>query len=192
MFSGLVQQVGKVSSVGNDRIAVQIEPYDEPFALGESIAINGACLTVIDTGSLTFDVSPETFLRTNLGSLKAGDPVNIERAMRPADRFGGHIVQGHVDCTGQLVAIKPQDSFVQMTWKVHKEEDRYLIDKGSISLNGISLTVVEPNEGWFDTWIIPHTLQHTNLQNLRPGDKVNVEFDMLAKHVEKLLASTKP
>lgn len=195
MFTGLIQQVGKISQSLESGAVLGVEVGHWPdLNLGESVAVNGVCLTVTSEshGILTFDVSPETAVRTNLGALKTGDRVNIERAMRPMDRFGGHIVQGHVDQTGELVKIEAAGEFTVFHWKVDAEADRYLIDKGSITLNGISLTVVRPENGQFETWIIPATLEHTDLRDRQPGDRVNVEFDVLAKHVEKLINSRDP
>jgi riboflavin synthase len=122
-----------------------------------------------------------------LGFLEPGSGVNLERAATLATLFGGHIVQGHVDCTGTVESISPQEHSVVIRFRVPIEGDLYLIDKGSITLDGISLTVVTPQEGVFDTWIIPHTLEHTNLSDRRVGDLVNVEFDVIAKHVHKMM-----
>lgn len=186
MFTGLIQQVEQVIAFGAGRLTIAAQTSaDDPWVIGESVAVNGSCLTVVSSeGGLTFDLSPETLARTSLEDLKVGDPVNIERAMKASDRFGGHIVQGHVDTVGLLVAIDNGE----FTFQIPPEGDRYLIDKGSITLDGISLTVIEPQEGLFKVAVIPHTLAATNLGSRSPGDRVNVEYDVLAKHVEKLLA----
>jgi len=193
MFTGIIGAIGTVDRVAGDAIAVETpaEFCEEGFEIGESIAVNGVCLTVVKAGGgrLSFDVSPETFNRTALQSLSNASRVNLERAMKAGERFGGHIVQGHVDATGSLVSIRPSGEFTVFRFGAPPEFDRYLIDKGSIAIDGISLTVVEPVRGEFDVWIVPHTLQNTNLSSLRPGDEVNLEFDVIAKHVEKLLAS---
>lgn len=201
MFTGLVQAVGYVVSIEDYTLTVEFETLsaDSPVELGESVAINGCCLTVVEaltaqyeeskpeTVSLAFEMSQETLDRTNLGGLTGGKKVNVERAMRPIDRFGGHIVQGHVDAVGQVMSLRHEGEFTVFRFAVPLEYDRYLIDKGSIAVDGISLTVVEPEAGEFDVWIIPHTLHHTTLGSRKPGDAVNLEFDVLAKHVEKLL-----
>ncbi len=194
MFTGIVQAVGQVSELSGSHIAILAgKCFDrEDLQIGESIAINGTCLTLVPgTGgeTLHFEVSPETFLRTALGDLKAGDPVNLERAMSVLGRFGGHIVQGHVDATGTLLSRRPEGGFEVLRFQAPAEYDRLLIDKGSIAVDGVSLTVVDPEDGAFDVWAIPHTLESTNLGSLSSGSRVNFEFDVLAKYVEKLVAS---
>ncbi|MBN9503038.1 MAG: riboflavin synthase subunit alpha [Armatimonadetes bacterium 55-13] len=203
MFTGLVQAVGSV--VSNEARVLIVEVHGpivcEPFELGESVAINGCCLTVTEVFSihlegkgieesgpvsLTFELSEETLLRTNLGALAHGHKVNVERAMKASDRFGGHIVQGHVDTVGAVVSIVPDGEFIVMRFRAPAEYDRYLIDKGSVAVNGVSLTVILPEQGEFEVALIPHTLSHTNLGCLKAGSQVNLEFDVLAKHLEKL------
>jgi riboflavin synthase len=171
-------------------LLVEAPEHLSPKALevGESVAVNGVCLTVTpDNRYLRFDLSPETLERSSLGDLAEGATVNLERAMAANGRFGGHVVQGHVDATGTVVSVTPADNASIYRFQVPPEYDRYLIDKGSVTIEGISLTVVKPENGAFDTWIIPHTLQETNLGQKRPGDRVNLEFDVLAKYVERLL-----
>ena len=192
MFTGLVQAVGKVRFRDDSQLEVSTPASFAPegFDAGESIAVNGVCLTVVATeGGILFDISEETWRRTALGRLEVGQFVNLERAMLPTTRFGGHVVQGHVDTVSTLVSAE-EERFV---WRLDAAYDRYLIDKGSIALDGISLTVVSPEVtdrgAEFETWIIPHTKAHTNLQDRRPGDPVNVEFDVLAKYVEKMIAN---
>lgn len=193
MFTGIVQALGQVRGLENLILEVDApstfapEGYDE----GESIAINGVCLTVVGFDPLRFDLSEETLARTDLGDLKAGDSVNLERAMTANARFGGHIVQGHVDATGELVDIEPQEGSSVYRFRIPVEYARYLIDKGSITIDGISLTVVRPEGDTFETWIIPHTLANTNLGTRKVGDRVNLEFDVIAKYVERLLAPHK-
>ncbi len=189
MFTGIVQALGIIQSTENTRLMVrtpQVEGW-EAWDLGESLAINGCCLTVAEEakGLLAFDLSEETLQRTNLGELQPGRRVNLERAMRASDRFGGHIVQGHVDAVGEVVSLSPAEASTVFRFRV--PADQYLIDKGSIALNGVSLTVVEPAGGEFDVSIIPHTLRETNFGDLEPGSKVNVEYDVIAKHVERLV-----
>lgn len=182
MFTGLVQAAGRVASLAEGRLAIQVEPYDEPWKIGESVAVNGACLTVVGyDGMLEFDLSQETLERTNLGDLRPGDLANIERALRIGDRLGGHFVLGHVDATGEVLRVGELFRF-----QVPDRFDGLLIDKGSIAIDGISLTIVRPEQGAFDVAVIPHTLEATNLGRRKPGDRVNVEFDMLAKHVAKM------
>lgn len=191
MFTGIVQAVGVVVSParpGPFRIEVSLPPEDwEPWALGESVAVDGCCLTVIDgaDGILSFDLSDETLARTTLGGHVSGGRVNVERAMRASDRFGGHFVQGHVDATGQLLAVDLTTGVFR--FQVPEGCDRYLIDKGSICIDGVSLTVVRPEGREFEVALIPHTLSATNLASREPGSSVNLEFDVLAKHVERLL-----
>jgi riboflavin synthase len=194
MFTGIVQSLGRVASQEGPLLV--IEPGQgfeaEGLRTGESIAVNGACLTVIGDESgpmLHFEVSPETFARTSLGCLSVGDPVNLERAMAVTGRLGGHIVQGHVDATGVFESRRSEGEFEVLRFRVPPEFDRYLIDKGSIAIDGVSLTVVQPEQGAFDVWAIPHTLANTNLGSLSEGAKVNLEFDVLAKYVEKLVMS---
>jgi riboflavin synthase len=189
MFTGLIQAVSPVAQITSDQIGVLVPPsfLDEPLELGESIAINGVCLTVVASeGEMLFDVSEETQRRTALGELAPGDFVNLERAMKATDRFGGHIVQGHVDRVGRILQIEPREDFSRMRFDVGPENARLLIDKGSVTLDGISLTVVHPGDdasfdrGIFDAWIIPHTFRNTNLSIKKEGDGVNVEFDVVA------------
>jgi riboflavin synthase len=187
MFTGIIEALGSVRSLDQGRLIVDA-PVQPDWSEGESIAVNGCCLTLLTQNlpQLTFDLSPETLERTNLGSLSSGSKVNLERAMRAGDRFGGHIVQGHIDTHGKLVSIRPEANSHVFTFEIDQKYDRYLIDKGSVTLDGISLTVVEPEKGRFDTWVIPHTLENTNLSARKAGDTVNVEIDVLAKHLEKL------
>lgn len=186
MFTGIIQAVVEVIAVDDSRLVIQ-PLSDSDLVLGESVAVNGCCLTLVSTDSgLAFDLSEETLARTNLGDLEPGDEVNVERAMGTASRFGGHFVQGHVDATGTLLERKPADVGIEFIFQIPPEYDRYLIDKGSIAIDGISLTVVEPAEGRFSVWIIPHTIEHTNLARRMPSDRVNIEYDLVGKYVEKL------
>lgn len=191
MFTGLVQAVGEVTWREEGRLLVQ-PPLDwsvTDWELGESIAVNGVCLTLISVeNGLQFDLSQETLERTNLAQLGPGSLTNLERAIRAGDRFGGHMVQGHVDRTGTLLEVSEINDSWTFRFDVGADADRYLIDKGSICLDGISLTVIEPNDGLFDVAVIPHTFRHTNLSASKPGDTVNVEFDVLAKYVERMIS----
>jgi riboflavin synthase len=192
MFTGLIETVGEVVSFSDGwlELRAHFEPGD-PVVLGESVAVNGCCLTAVKVGErLAFELSQETLARTSLGSLTPGRKVNLERAMRADGRFGGHVVQGHVDGVGQFLGGTPEGNSVRMRFKTEPGGGRYLIDKGSIALEGISLTVVQPVDDQFDVWVIPHTLASTGLGELSPGDAVNVEYDVLAKYVEKLLVSS--
>lgn len=192
MFTGIVERVGEVVAFLPGVMEVKVGDYpNEPIQVGESIAINGCCLTVVPPlrtdGVVRFDLSPETLSRTSFDALNVGAAVNIERAMKADGRFGGHIVQGHVDATGFLLSITPIENSIIYRFQVPMEYDRYLIDKGSITVEGISLTVVEPKDGAFDVWIIPHTIANTSLKDRQVGDAVNLEFDVIARHIEKLL-----
>lgn len=188
MFTGIIQAVAEITDLQGSKLVVRAESAwpNDPIQAGESVAVNGCCLTALEDGSLSFDLSPETRLRTALQGLTIGSRVNLERAMRPMDRFGGHIVQGHVDAVGEVVTILQDGDFMVFRFRSPEEYDRYLIDKGSITIDGISLTVVHPVAGEFDVWVVPHTMGHTNLSCRRPADLVNLEFDVIAKHLEKL------
>lgn len=188
MFTGIVQALGSVLANVDGVLTIR---HGIPGAQhGESIAVNGVCLTVTGSSqedSLHFDLSPETLARTSLGSLKTEQVVNLERALRVGDSLGGHFVQGHVDAVGSVDVIREEGNGRVFTFRAPNEYGRYLIDKGSICVDGISLTVVNPREGVFDTWIVPHTFESTNLHALTTGGRVNLEFDVLAKYMEKLL-----
>jgi riboflavin synthase len=189
MFTGIIEALGHIVEYHDHflRVRPNISPGD--WKHGESVSVNGCCLTV--TGfqdGLTFDVGPETLARTSLGGLQPDDLVNLERAMPANGRFGGHIVQGHVDTVGKVVGLELQGGFAVLEVDSGQEYDRYLIDKGSITVDGISLTVIKPRQGRFQVQVIPTTLSETNLQKRLVGDRVNLEFDILAKHVEKLLS----
>jgi riboflavin synthase len=195
MFTGLVAMMGTVMRLTGEgagkRLSVAAELLDESITLGESIAVNGVCLTVVDRipGEATFQLAPETLLRTNLGDLTPGAPVNLERALRLGDRLGGHWVQGHVDGQGTLLRRELEGAWEQFVFQLPEEWCRYLASKGSVTLNGVSLTVVQAERETFSVALIPHTLQITNLGQLQPGARVNVEVDILAKYVERLLTS---
>lgn len=190
MFTGLVQFRSTVVARNGSRLTVSAPKGVEDWVIGESIAVNGVCLTLVGLlAGLEFDVSGETDSRTTLGQIVPGHPVNIERAMRPVDRFGGHIVQGHVDRIGSVVAITRREGSWDFEFECGADGDRYLVDKGSVAVDGVSLTVIQPENGRFRVAVIPHTFAETTLGLLQPGEPVNIEFDALAKHVEKLISA---
>lgn len=196
VFTGLIQNVATVIFPGRRRLVVQ-RPVawvgEEAVVVGESIAVNGCCLTVLpDFDDLAFDLSPETLARTTLGSLESGARVNLERSVRPNDRLGGHFVQGHVDATALVRAVYEEDNARVLKIAVPEGSGRYLIDKGSIALDGVSLTVVRPRDDEFEVWLVPHTLAETNLGDRTPGDRMNVELDLVAKYVERFVAAWGP
>ena len=197
MFTGIIQGRGKVVGVRSVRGGRAFE-FEADFAIerpeeGESIAVNGACLTAYKMSERRFsaDVSPESLSRTTLGGLGVGSTVNLERALQLSDRLGGHIVSGHVDCVGTLTALKEEGDFIILDFSMPPENDRYIVEKGSITVDGISLTVNSCSKGYFSVSIIPHTWQMTTLAELKAGGKVNLEVDIIGKYVEKLLAENK-
>lgn len=195
VFTGIVQAVGSVVSFEDGVLIVDpLSPsfLEGGFEAGESISVNGCCLTVVDgstVDNLKFELSPETIARTAFAGTHSGDSLNLERAMSHTSRFGGHIVSGHVDATAEIISVEPQGNSVIYRVRVPHGGERYLIDKGSVTIDGISLTVVEPEGNEFKLWIIPHTVEHTNLKSRTVGSKVNVEYDQVAKYLEKLSAS---
>ncbi len=189
MFTGIIEGLGKARSLKDGVLLLDLASgfESEPWKLGESVAVNGCCLTIVDfSNGLRFDLSHETLKRTSLGALHSGSLVNLERAMRADGRFGGHIVQGHVDATGTVESITPKENATVFRFSAPKEFERYMIDKGSITIDGISLTIVDLRENQFDVWVVPHTLQETNLSERKSGDNVNLEFDLIAKYVERV------
>lgn len=185
MFTGIIEEVGAVSRISGPDLAIMAEEVLEGIAVGDSIAIDGACMTVVEFTDETFvvQVSPESMKRTTLGALKPGDAVNLERAMAAGDRFGGHFVQGHVDGVGRVEGVRKLDEFAVWRFNAPPEVARYLVPKGSVTIDGISLTVVDPAAESFEVAIIPETLKKTKLQSKRAGDPVNMEADMFAKHI---------
>jgi riboflavin synthase len=200
VFTGLIEEVGRVrrtERAGTDlqRLEIAAPKTVEDLAVGDSISINGACQTAVAATATSFTVESvaETLRLTTLGSLKAGDPVNLERSLRPTDRMGGHIVLGHVDGVGSVRRLDRAAGNTILEVQPPKGLARYIADKGSITVDGISLTVVSVgSEGAFTIAIIPHTLAHTNLQQVRAGDRVNLEVDVVARYVERLLATGSP
>jgi riboflavin synthase len=197
MFTGIVEEVGHVASItrGQKSIALKIacEKVLEDVHIGDSIAVNGICLTVVEHGTDYFvaDVMPETMRMTSLAGLKASSPVNLERALRLADRLGGHIVSGHIDGTGEIINCVAEDNAIWITIKAPENIMRYIIYKGSVALDGISLTVASVAKDSFKVSIIPHTGVATTLGVKHVGDVVNIECDEVAKYIEKFLVSSK-
>ena len=193
MFTGLIEDVGKIESlrIGNRTAVLKVQTGLAVGAmrLGASIAVNGACLTVVKKGkrAFTVDVSPETLKRTSLESLRPGSLVNLERPMRLQDRLGGHLVTGHVDGVATIAAVEKIGEFTIYTFHVAPLLGRLLVSKGSVAVDGISLTVNACSERRFSVAIIPFTLQHTNLRARRVGDKVNIETDLIGKYVQSFL-----
>ena len=192
MFTGLVEEVGRVSSLQEGemlRLSISAERVTEDTHAGDSISVNGACLTVgeADKGTVTFFAMPETLRRTALGTLVEGSPVNLERAMASGARFGGHIVQGHVDGVGEVLGVRPEGEAEIWEFGAPEAVLRYSVEKGSICVDGISLTVVSVGDRSFMVSILPQTRANTNLDGLRVGNMVNLEADVIGKYVERLL-----
>jgi riboflavin synthase len=189
MFTGLVREVGTVASMEDGRLVVDAPVTAQGVQLGDSIAIDGVCLTVVacDDSSLSFDAVPETLARTALGTLDQGSRVNLEPALRAGDALGGHYVQGHVDGVGAVRSVEPEGEGNRVRFDAPAELLKYIVEKGSIAVQGTSLTVAAVDETGFEVALIPHTLQETTLGELEPEQPVNLETDVLAKYVEKLL-----
>ena len=192
MFTGIILHSATIDSF--DRLAngarLRLRTTDpEPFTRGESLAVNGVCLTVLpeDDGSLVADLSDETLSKTTLGSLGTGIQVNVERALAIGDRLGGHMVQGHVDTTGTLLSVATEGDFAVYRWSYPQSFAQLVVSKGSVAVDGVSLTIVEPDASSFGAALIPETLRRTNLGNARAGDAVNLEFDMVAKYIRNLV-----
>ncbi|MBA2385283.1 MAG: riboflavin synthase [Actinobacteria bacterium] len=185
MFTGLVRTVGRVVSFADGRLAVESGVDAE---VGDSVAVDGVCLTVIDarSGTLSFDVVPETLARVK----PFRERVNLEPALRAGDQLGGHYVQGHVDGVGTVRSVEPQGDGLRLTIDSHEDVSRYCIEKGSIAVDGVSLTIAALTDGGFELALVPHTIEQTTLSTLRPGDGVNLEVDVLGKYVERLLGDT--
>lgn len=194
MFTGIVRELGRVEAVddgeGGVRLRVLAPDAARQVRLGDSVAVNGVCLTVtgIDGDVLGFDAVPETLARTTLGRLRPGEELNVEPALRAGEPLGGHLVQGHVDGVGRIAAMHPEGDGVRMEVEAAPELVRYCVEKGSVCVEGVSLTVAALTEGGFEVALVPHTLAVTTLGRLSPGDEVNLEVDVLAKYVERLLA----
>jgi riboflavin synthase len=193
MFTGIVEELGRVKAIELQADALRLT-IEGPLVVsdasrGDSIAVCGTCLTVVehDGTSFTADVMQETLNLTSLAGIKVGDPVNLERAMTAATRFGGHVVQGHVDGLGEIISRTPSENWELVKVRVPMELMKYVVLKGSITIDGVSLTVNEVGEDFIGLSLIPETLALTTLGTKQPGDKVNVEADVMAKHIERLL-----
>lgn len=195
MFTGIVEELGEVTGWQDlpdaARITVRGPLVTSDAGHGDSICVSGVCLTVVDNvdGAFTADVMRETLQRSSLGALSVGSAVNLERAVRLQDRLGGHLVQGHVDGTGEIVSKNPSEHWTVVRVSVPLELDRYVVEKGSITLDGVSLTVTAVEPGWLEVSLIPATLALTTLGAKQAGEPVNLEVDITAKYVEKLLAA---
>lgn len=193
MFTGLVEATGEIVALEIQPAAARLSvraPFAGEVALGDSVAVNGCCLTVVaqTADTVSFDLLHETLERTSLRGARPGDLVNLERALAAHARLGGHFVQGHVDCASEILALEPHGADHRLEIKLPREFAGYVAFKGSIAIDGISLTVAEVRAASFVVWLIPHTVAMTNLRTRRAGDRVNLEFDLLAKYVERLLA----
>ena len=193
MFTGLIEGIGGVTALTRHGEAALLSvetalPLSE-ISLGDSVSVNGACLTVTAKGgrTVTFDVSPESIARTNIGSLRSGSSVNLERALKLGDRLGGHIVSGHIDCCGRLNRIESRSGNHQLHFTIPIEHIRYLVEKGSVTIDGVSLTLNAVTKDAFSVNIIPHTFKNTTLEQIRVGDEVNIETDIIGKYVERLV-----
>lgn len=194
MFTGIVEERGTVVALDQARLTVGCVQIPRDSPIGGSVAVNGTCLTVVerDGDRLSFDVSEETFARTTLGRLREGDPVNLERPVTLAARLGGHIVQGHVDGVGSVIAIDPEAGGARIRLEVPLDLLPYLVEKGSVTVDGVSLTVSDLHPDGISVALIPHTLAVTTLGQVAPGDPVNLEVDVIAKYVERLMEGTRP
>jgi len=199
VFTGIIEELGRVGSIesrgAGARLKIACHTVLEDMTEGASIAVNGVCLTALELrpDSFSADLAPETLSRSNLGALHVGSPVNLERPLLPSGRLSGHIVQGHVDGTGEFLSLEPLgDDNWWLRIRVPPELDPYLVFKGSIAIDGISLTIAALEGDLLSVTIIPHTYRKTTLAGYRPGDRVNLECDVLAKHVEKLVRKLQP
>jgi riboflavin synthase len=194
MFTGIVEERGTVVRT-DPQLTISARTVGEDSMPGASVSVNGVCLTVVDRSpdggngrcNLSFDLSPESLARTSLGSVQPGDPVNLERPVTLLTRLGGHLVQGHVDGVGEVVDIREAETGMTMLIRIPPELARYAVDKGSIAVDGVSLTIVQPTPGEFSVALIPHTLQATTLGAVKPGARVNLEVDLVAKYVEGMV-----
>ena len=188
MFTGIIEEVGALKRLAGGEIAIRAKKVLEDVALGDSIAVNGICLTVthFDAAHFTADVMPETVRRTSLAELKRGSRVNLERALTLRSRLGGHIVSGHIDGVGTIAAMQEEGNAILLTVRASADILRYVVEKGSVALDGISLTVARVSAADFTVSLIPHTREITNLREKRVGSRLNIETDILGKYVEKL------
>jgi riboflavin synthase len=193
MFTGIIEELGRVAAIETQgdavRLTIEGPLVSSDLNRGDSIAVSGTCLTAVehDSNGFTADVMQETLNRTSLGNLQVGDAVNLERAMTAATRFGGHVVQGHVDGVGEVISREPSENWEWVRVRIPAELMRYVVLKGSITIDGVSLTVNEVGEDWIGLSLIPETLRLTTLGSKLPGSRVNVEADVMVKHIERLL-----
>ncbi|MFH1614108.1 MAG: riboflavin synthase [Planctomycetota bacterium] len=189
MFTGIIQAVCVVKNLDSSSISIDLADLIDHVRIGDSVAVNGACLTVrqITAGTALFDISPETFSRTTLGRLHTADKVNIELAMRPDDRFGGHIMQGHIDGIGKITDIRRKGSFAEITFTAPAELLDQMLPKGSVAVDGVSLTIAQMNTDGFTVALIPATLKNTTLGQARIGHNVNIETDLIVKSISKYI-----
>ncbi len=193
MFTGIITDIGKVTEVRNSgngiRLVLKVNNSTEDVDMGASISCNGCCLTVVEktADTVSFDLSNETLERTDYRNIKTGNEINIERAMKAGDEFGGHMVTGHVDCLAEVVSVEELQDNRKIKLRVPAAYIKYIVPKGSVTLNGVSLTINAVEKEIFEVNIIPHTLQNTNLKHLRAGDSLNLEIDMIARYLEKLV-----
>ena len=189
MFTGIIQTTGKIKEVAKDRLMITSKELEGKLVIGCSVAVNGACLTVIsiEDDTFTVDVMPETFHKTNLGLLNKGDLVNLELAMPADGRFEGHMVLGHVEGVGEIKDIRDEGNSKILTIQAPQALSQFIVAKGSVAVEGISLTVIETDDGRFTVGIIPHTWERTHLHDAQVGDKVNLETDIIAKYLKKLV-----
>ncbi|HJV04926.1 MAG TPA: riboflavin synthase [Actinomycetota bacterium] len=189
MFTGIVEERGAVVALEGGRLTVECRTVAGGTSPGDSVSVNGVCLTAVEVSParLSFDLAPETLDRSSLGSLRAGDPVNLERPVTLASRLGGHLMQGHVDGVGTVEAVRPSGPGATMRIRLAPGLDRYVVEKGSIAVDGVSLTVAGADDGTISVALIPHTLAATTLGARGPGDAVNLEVDVIAKYVERLM-----
>ncbi|MCL0053225.1 riboflavin synthase [Dehalococcoidales bacterium] len=194
MFTGIIEEVGRVNSVKSGNLVIAASSVLHGIQLGGSIAVNGVCLTIINfnPSSFSVDIMPETLKRTNLGLLRVGDKVNLERPLALGGRLGGHLVQGHVDDTGRIVSIIRDGGAILIKLETVPEVMRYIVEKGFIAVDGVSLTVVTKDTSSFQVSIVDYTQKHTNLGSRRVGDLVNLEVDIIAKYVEQLSQAHRP
>jgi riboflavin synthase len=191
MFTGIVEELGKVVSMSDNRLVISCERVMGETGVDSSVSVNGVCLTVVDRsdGTLAFDVTPETLARSSLGGLAADSSVNLERPVTLATRLGGHLVQGHVDGTGKVEAVTANEAGATMTFSTDPTLMRYVVEKGSVTVDGVSLTVASVEGATFTVALIPHTLEMTNLGAAQRGATVNIEVDIMAKYAERLIAA---
>jgi len=193
MFTGIILEIGRIESVTRRKnliLRIDSKIVAPKLKIGDSVAVNGACQTVVETTESGFGMEAieETLSRTNLGMLKSGDPVNLEAPLSATDMFSGHFVQGHIDCVGTIISLTPGKGSDVFTIGYPDSYNKYVIEKGSICVDGISLTVIEARNGAFSAAMIPHTLENTVMRYRKQGDTVNLEFDMIAKYVERMMS----